>query len=637
MTGLAWRLLRGGGRRGLLASGLTLAAVAVATGLLLFAAAANHAFAQRTAADAWRHAPASKTPTALAALDTDYVRDRPVAIVDLAALSADPPTPPGMSRFPRPGEVWVSPALKSLLARLPAGELARRFPGPVTGTLGRPAIVHPNELVAVVGRTATDPLMTADRAASDGRTSSPTRIAGFGGGTPGSSAIAYQILAAVATGLMVAPLLIFGGAAARLTVARRDQRLAALRLVGATPGQVVQITVMEAVLTAAAGALAGALLYGLAMPELRLIPMQGGPWFLGDLWVGLPTLAAILAGVPILVGVSAVVGLRRVVVSPLGVARRETPPGMRAARLAVFVSVLIGFVVVSAIGFGGKTTALVLVLVFLTLAFLSINLVGPWVVGLIGRMAAARARRPARLLAARRLMDDPRAAWRTVSGIALTGFIAGFMALLTPSPTLLGSPSTSRLEISAPVAAVQNRLPGLSVTSDHGVTSVTVPGGPAAVDRARTALTGVRPGRIAHTPADDEAPGLTMIADLRTGTLTVLVVAFLLAITSAGITGASSVLDRRQTYALLRLAGTPLSVLDKARRQETMIPLVVMGGGSLLTGVVFSLPFAFSASLAGALGLAAFVVFGVLGILGAGALSRPLLRSVTADPAPRPD
>jgi hypothetical protein len=88
---------------------------------------------------------------------------------------------------------------------------------------------------------------------------------------------------------------------------------------------------------------------------------------------------------------------------------------------------------------------------------------------------------------------------------------------------------------------------------------------------------------------------------------------------------------------MLRLAGTPLEVLDKARRQETLIPLVVMGGGSLLTGLFFASPFAAGFGAAGALTLVVFVVLGFAGIIGASALSRPLLRSVTADPAPRPD
>lgn len=167
--------------------------------------------------------------------------------------------------------------------------------------------------------------------------------------------------------------------------------------------------------------------------------------------------------------------------------------------------------------------------------------------------------------------------------------------------------------------------------------TITVPGGAAAVDRARTALHGLVPGHVATTPADDDTGGRRLLGDLRTGALTVLAVSFLIGTTSAGITGASAVLDRRRTYAMLRLAGTPLGVLDRARRQETLVPLAVMGGGSLLAGLFFGSPFATGVGTESLLTLAAFLVAGFGGILAASALSRPLLRAVTTDPAPRPD
>ncbi|MFD0905011.1 ABC transporter permease [Actinomadura sediminis] len=657
--GLAWRLLRGGGARDLLGSLLTLAAVAVSTGLLLFALGANHAFAERAAADAWRHpAEASGTPTAVQALSTDYVNPgggpgEPITIVDLAALSPGAPVPPGMPRFPEPGEMWASPALAGLLADLPADRLAARFPEPA-GTLGDDALVHPGELVAVIGRDAAAPVLTAPRTDTTGMetTAAPTRIDAFATGTSSWMSV-YRVLAGIASVLMIAPLLVFGGAAARLTVARRDARLAALRLVGATPGQVVAITTAEAVLTAAAGAVLGALLYAAAVPALAHITIQGGGWFTGHLWPGLPFVAAVLAAVPLLVGAGAVVGLRRVVVGPLGVARRETPPALRAVRVLAPLAVLVAFGAVSGGLMGLRYAGFAILLVLMALAFLAINYAGPWAVSVIGRIMVALARGPSRLLAGRRLRDDPRAAWRTVAGVALTGFVAGFLALLNPGA--VESAPADRLRIGVPdgrapaavAAGARERLAGSGAAvaiGDGGlprdggkVVTITVPGGPAAVDRARTALHGLVPGRVATTPADDDTGGRRLIGDLRTGALTVLAVSFLIGTTSAGITGASAVLDRRRTYAMLRLAGTPLSVLDRARRQETLVPLAVMGGGSLLAGLFFAAPFAVGVGVAGAAMLAGFLVLGFGAVLGASALSRPLLRAVTTDPAPRPD
>ncbi|PZG38041.1 ABC transporter permease [Spongiactinospora gelatinilytica] len=669
---LSWRLLRGGGARGLVGAGLTLAAVAVSTALLLFAVGMNVAFEARADREAWRNPVAAQGTAAVAVQSArpEYVGERIISLVEIAALRPGVAPPPGLARVPAPGEVWMSPALAALARELPRDELSGRFPAGPVRIIGDAGLVHRDELVAVVGRAADDPAMVPPAPSLDRPLNMipPTPVAGFAG-EHGELASGYRILALIATVLVVVPLLVFGGAAARLTVARRDQRLAALRLVGATPGQVVAMTVAEAVVVAGAGALAGLVVYAAAVPLLAHIPIGGGGWFAGDLWPGVLLVAGVLLAVPLLVGLSAAAGLRQVVVSPLGVARRQTPPGMRAIRLVVTLAVLAAAPVVGGIGYGAFV-------IMLGLGFLSINLAGPWVVGLIGRITTATARGPARLLAGRRLVDDPRAAWRTVSGVALTGFVAGFLGLLSPSGGLMGVRPAGELRLEVPareVAAVAKAadarlatagVPATVVVSGPGkdqvdprekspakasekgtgkaaarlLTAKLERDDPATVDRARTALAGLSPGHSATSPADDGREGGMLLNDVRTGTIVVLTVSFLVAVASAGITAASSILDRRQTYALLRLAGTPLSVLDRARRAETLIPLTVMGGGSVLAGVVCGLPImAGAVSVTGAVVLVGCVVLGFAGVIGAGALTRPLLRSVTANPAPRPD
>ncbi|MEU9831010.1 ABC transporter permease [Streptosporangium sp. NPDC048047] len=658
LVGLAWRLLRGGGRRGLLGAGLTAAAVAISTALLLFTVAVNFAFQGRADREAWRNPVAAADGTTAVAAEsvrTDHVRGRRITVVNLTALKPDAPAPPGLTRFPAPGEVWFSPALAELAGSLSADQLADRFPGRRAGTVEEGTLVHPGELLVVRGQSADSPEMTAKAPGHDDRDRGlgPVRISSFTGQRT-DEAIGYQILGVIASVLMVVPLLVFGGAAARLTVARRDQRLAALRLVGATPGQVVTMTVAEAVITAFCGALLGLALYGACSPLLTGIEVAGGSWFLADLWPGAPAVAGVLAAVPLLVGLSAVAGLRRVVVSPLGVARRETPPAMRFVRVVALLAALATVPVVGGMGAGVGIFAL-----SLGLAFGAVNLAGPWVVGRIGRIVARTARGPARLLAGSRLIDDPRSAWRTVSGVAMIGFIAGFIGLLVPDSGLLGSPDAAVLRVSAPPARLsevagqaRERLSAAGVpaavrTTGGGegregrlkVVAVTPRAHDAAtLDRARTALSGLVPGGVATTAADDQRASNRVIGDIRTGVVAVLAVSFLVAIASAGITAASSVLDRRQTYALLRLAGTPLSVLNAARRSETLIPLTVMGGGTIAAGMLCALPFVYAAmNTSGLMVLLTCVVLGFAGVAGAGAASAPLLRSVTADPAPRPD
>src|SRR5262249_6734689 len=149
-----------------------------------------------------------------------------------------------------------------------------------------------------------------------------------------------------------------------------------------------------------------------------------------------------VAAVILLGGASAVAGLRGVVVSPLGVAQRHTPRRLRAIRLVAFAAALGTFSVVA----GNRNAGAGVVITVLGLAFGSLALVGPWGVGITGRLVVAIGSGPATLLAGRRLVDDPRAAWRTVGGLALAGFVAGFVAVI-PSVAFSGDRSGTELTV----------------------------------------------------------------------------------------------------------------------------------------------------------------------------------------------
>lgn len=651
---LTWRLTRAGGRTGLLATGLAVAAAAVSTTLLLLCVAMNLGFQHRADRTDWRNPVESSRPVAVEAVGTTFTGGAPVTVVDVARLPGRAaPAPPGLGRFPGPGELWVSPALGALLDRLPADR--HPVPGTPTGTLGRAALAHPGELVAVIGHRPGDPVVTAERAPDPRRAGdivSPTRVASFTGAplTDGTGRM-YESLARVATVLVIVPLLVLAASAARLSVSRRDQRLAALRLIGATPGRVAAMTAAEALLTGAAGALLGAVGYAVLLPPVASLPLAGGAWYPADLWIGALPLPAVMAGVVALVVVSALAGLRQVVVGPLGVARRSRSRGASVVRAVVFVAVVAGYGWISK-EYGSDDS---LALYAFAAVFLALAVIGPWVVRLLGRIVTALAKRPATLLAGRRLLDDPKAAWRIVSGLTLAGFVAGFFALLTldAAPPWGGRPD--QLAIAAPVHKVtqvrkqaEQRLRAAGVSAVVGVddgfvataaydsrqVTATVLGGPAELDRARTALTGLTPDQYPLTTIDVNWSETQFTQDFTTLTRVVLVVTFTVAITSAGITAAAAVLDRRRTYALLHLAGTPLRVLDAARNRETLIPVTVLAGGAVAAGLLCggSMMLAGGDSSFDARGLTVLAVCwaaGVGGILAAGGLSRPLLRSVT--------
>ncbi|QSB04456.1 FtsX-like permease family protein [Natronoglycomyces albus] len=640
---LAHRILRCGGKTTLLSSGLTFMATVTVTVLLLFTVAANVAFNDRSERTEWR-APeevSQSEATVIVASHRDFFDQLPVSRIDIAPLenASTDDIPPGLDSVVRPGQVYVSPALAALMAENPESELADRYPGEIVGQIGREGLVHPDELVVVVGHSPDDPAMSMPRIGPD--TYGPAFAASFDTGTPAGGYGLYQILMAVATVLMVVPLLIFGAATARLSVERRDQRLATMRLVGATPAQIVGLTVIENVLVAIAGALAGAAMWLAIIPAIARIPIDGGHWFAADLWPGLALFSATVALIPVLVGVAAIAGLRRIVISPLGVARRTSQPRLTVARVAVLAVAVAGFLTVAAMRPGSEMLFGALILGFMAAVLLGFNVAGPWIVQLIGRLFGKFARTPERLLAARRLVADPRSAWRTVAGVALTGFSAGFIALLPIEGIPEDAYGADRLTAFVPSGQAQELAQRVEAESSHAisVTSDDMSGSYAIVtvdissgntEAARTELSQITNGAMIEHINDWAVEGQLMNTSIRTGTIVVLAVSFLTAIVSAAIAGMSSVMARREIYHLMHLSGTPLRVLNRARRQETLLPLLIMGLGSIGIGMTLASPFstAFGTDPIGVAILAITVTVGFAGVILASAASRPLLRSV---------
>ncbi|WP_328770177.1 FtsX-like permease family protein [Streptomyces sp. NBC_00286] len=664
---LTWHLARASGRRGLQSQLLAAVVAAVSAFVLLMMIAVSLGSGERADRTDWRTPDAvpAKQATAVQALATTYVRHKPVTVVSLAQLPdrKATPAPPGLSSFPKRGEVYVSPALAELMRELPANQLADRLPKPASyGTLGAAGLASPDELVAVVGRASSDEAVS--KAAEGGNffdegQTERAEVAGFTSTRASLFTSFDQQMAVLGVALLVMPVIVLAAAAGRLGAARREQRLAALRLAGATPRQIIAMTAAEAAAVGGAGALTGALAYVALLPALAEIPYGVGGWYTGQLWVGLPWFAAVVLAVTALITVSAVTMLRQVATSPLGVAQQANPRRTRMIRLVLFAGTL-GYVFLTTKGgqLGPRQ-----MLALLALFYGAFWVFGPWVVDRLGRVVGRYARRPATLLAARRLSDDPGGAWRTVSGLVLAGFVAGFFSVsqlqFDGGPDRQGQVAVLTADSAATQRAVTEartllREAGVKATvtapsEDDYLTLLSgspgliaqVSGGEDQLDAAATALTPVAAGRPPFTQdyagAFDNVP-VNRIGMVSTATLAM---SFLVAAVSAGLTAAANVLDRRRVYGLLRLAGTPLKLLDRARTRETALPLAVLAGGTTGMGVYgafqFNEAFGSTINASGALQLTLCVTVGTLAMLATIAASRPLLRRVTANPAQTAD
>jgi len=639
-TALSLRLLRLGGRRAWTAAGLVGAGVAMGTLLLAVAFGALHGWDARESRTGWRPAgqgpedgaAASASTIALVRSTSDQVIGRPVQIVDVAPTRPDAGAPPGLSRMPAPGELWVSPAVADLLRTLPADRFADRFAGPPTGLITPEGLRDPTELVVVRGGAGELPgaIPISTFAAS------PLQL---------DEIEVYRQLTWVAVVLMGVPAVGLLGAAARLTAARRVQRLATLRLLGAGTGQVTLVAVTEVAAVAAVAAVVGVAAEWLLAPALAAIELGGSGWSADDLRPAAPVLALTVVGVALLATLAAVAGTRQVVVGPLGVVRRDRPGSARLVRLLGLVVGIGVFAAANAAARTGSPDVGGLVFGFgLLVLFAMVSLIGPLVVRLVGARMTRAARSPATLLAGRRLLDDPRGAFRPLAGLTLAVFVAGFLAPVTAAVAGADGDDDTVLWLrprdgqpAAAAAAVTARLDALGIAAqvdptERYVRIVPPPG--ADRDLLRTALVPVVGGAPVLADKEQNGVGTVLTGDLTRGVVVVLAATFLLAATSAGTTAAARVLDQRDTLRRLRLAGTPLTVLDRARRAETIRPLLVNGAIALVLGLLCASPFVAATQAlepGGLVLLGTVLVVGVALVLGASAASRPLLRAVTTE------
>lgn len=386
---------------------------------------------------------------------------------------------------------------------------------------------------------------------------------------------AYVGLAGFACALLTIPVLALGGAAARLGARGRSRRLASLRLIGMTSGEVVRMSVIETLVQAVAGVVLGSVVFAASLPAWQLIAFQGQhiearemlpPWWL---WI------AVVGVLLVLAMTSTIVGLRRVSISPLGVARDETPKRLTTWRLVLVVTLVTGFVIYVRTADLTNLVALISVVAMLTMVIGSITVVGPWLLQLVAK-PRTHTSKVAKLLAARRILDDPRAAWRNVASVALLGFIAGF-TVNVPVTTSGGSPDVY-ME--------------------------------------------------------------TFVHDIQTGVSITLIVGLILAATATLISQASGVFDRAPEAVAMDRMGVPRSLHAAVRRSQVLVPLAVALGTSVPLGFLLSTVTATETEGFPTLGvvlLTCTVLVGFLLTLGAAEACRPLQTGVLGEQRRRND
>ena len=443
MIGLGLRLVVSGGREAITRLVVVAVAVGLGVGLLLTAVAAASAVATWNSRHAWfftgsawvAPGPAKGVAPLWWHPGGDIFGGQQISRFDVAATGASSPVPPGILRDPGPGQYFASPALAALLRATPANQLAGRYPGHLAGIIGDAALPSPNSLVIIAGRTPAQLAHTPD---SVQVTSISTTVLGWPlprtkanpqGLTylppnPGGGRSATDLIMSVVALAILTPILIFIATATRLSAARREERFAAMRLIGATRRQVSLLATTESTLAGILGVAAGFGTFFLLRIPVAGIPFIGQPFFPAELALSPLDVLVVAVGVPVFAAVAARVALRRVHISPLGVARRVTPKPPRAWRVVPLLAGLAELAYWTIHGHpatdGGQVQAFVS---SFALIIAGLFIAGPWLTMAAARGMARWTSRPGTLIASARLADDPRAAFRAVSGLVLALFI----------------------------------------------------------------------------------------------------------------------------------------------------------------------------------------------------------------------
>jgi hypothetical protein len=509
MYRMGLRLTLRSGREPFIRLIVTAAAVAVGVAIMLAVLADFNAFRVTNHRPGWENTTgqpvsqgyASATRSELWNYSNDVYRGQTIERLDVAALGPGAPVPPGISRLPASGQYYASPALAALIRTVPADELSDRFAGRLAGSIGHAALTGPDELVVYVGEA---PAALAGRPA--------TTVVDHIATAPERQIWSSYFRDAFVVGAIafLFPILILVGTATRLAAARREERYASLRLVGATMDQISVISSVDAIVSALLGTLLGIGIFALIQPALASTAITSERYFPAEVTPTTAGYLLVLIGVPAASAISALISLQRVRISPLGVARRMTPRPPTAGRIVPLLAGLVLFF----LGYELTDARRLSPFVLLGLLLIMIGLVtgGPWLTGqaawLLGRMS----RGASSLLAARRLADSPKVAFRSVSGLVLAVFLGTVVAGILPAVESVEA-STSAKALSNVLLDGFTSAPvcGNNVNCSGAIGPGTAQPGATALQR-RIALEGLPPPAAAALLRGLQAiPGTTVI------------------------------------------------------------------------------------------------------------------------------
>lgn len=247
------------------------------------------------------------------------------------------------------------------------------------------------------------------------------------------------------------------------------------------------------------------------------------------LWMGLDIWALSFLGLLAAATAAALLGMRRIQVTPLGVRTLQSPAGVHWVRVVLAVLGVIAAQVLARLsGFGSVAMAVTVSLIAVAVPLVVVQLVGPWVLKVVTRRQLKKARSVERLIAARSVLESPQQMWKQIGGVSITTY----------------------------VGVIAGCGLGIITAGDGGVST----------------------------------QEQTLMADVQRGVWLTLAVAFLMAACSVGVNQTAQVLDRKHLYSSLAKMGMEVQQLQRIRTLSVMRSLGIVVTIALITAAVTAFP-----------------------------------------------
>ena len=352
-------------------------------------------------------------------------QDKPIRAISLYATGDNSPQFPGFTT-PKPGEYLLSPGLKKIVDSNSDIDLATRFGSKYVGETPKEYTTSPDMLLAVSGVSMSDQQIEASV-----QNHEVARMYEVTAKRKADFMFSGVLLATVMLGasILLFPVIIFLSVATQLGSAQREQRYAALRLIGATRSQITRIIALESFMASLVGVAFGVLAFFMIRDWLPNFKFNGEGFWPSD-FIIMTWQYAITIGLTL--GLSLLAnwwGMRHVRTSPLGVSRRQTitkrPSFWRSIPLLLGLVIILFARFTSTKDAAGQS-AIFAVMAGVMLVMFGLVIAGPYLTERLARLIARFTSSPETLLSSKRIAVQSGRVFRSVSGVVIALFAAGF-------------------------------------------------------------------------------------------------------------------------------------------------------------------------------------------------------------------